>query len=94
MSLMADVSGESNPTAGSERERRASLLLDLAAFVEEGEDGVGAGFDSANTFAPIGEGDEGEEDEDDFDSAPAAVDYGGFDDVDILGTPSGDTDLI
>ena len=35
MSLMSDVTGAATPTSGSERERRASLLLDLAAFVGE-----------------------------------------------------------
>jgi hypothetical protein len=29
----------------------ASLLLDLAAFVEEGEDMKGAGFDKSSAFA-------------------------------------------
>jgi hypothetical protein len=50
-------SGESNPDQGSERERRASLLLDLAAFVEENEEGTGAGFDA--TFDTVFEGEEG-----------------------------------
>ena len=35
----ADVTGAETPDSGSERERRASLLLDLAAFVEEEEGG-------------------------------------------------------
>ena len=75
---------------------RASLLLDLAAFVEEGED-------YRNGLGAIGEEDEFEEEDefDDFGAAPGAA-YGGgaagggddLDDVDILGVASGETTTI
>jgi hypothetical protein len=73
---------------------RASLLLDLAAFVEEGED-------YRNGLGAIGEEDEFEE-EDEFDDSigGGAVGGGGggggddLDDVDILGVASGETTTI
>eukprot|EP01052_Picozoa_sp_SAG31_P032050 SAG31_NODE_3471_length_4234_cov_2.458525_2_plen_336_part_00 len=102
MSLMADVSGESTPEVGGERERRASLLLDLAAFIEEGEEEKGEGFEEAATvnFDTIAEEDEGEySDEDEFDDFDELDDFDDFhgsatDDFDLLGVPTGDTEII
>ena len=73
---------------------RASLLLDLAAFVEEGEE-------FRNGLGGIAEEDEFEE-EDDFDDFSGAPVAGGgaagggddLDDVDILGVASGETTTI
>eukprot|EP01050_Picozoa_sp_SAG11_P014820 SAG11_NODE_1864_length_4154_cov_1.816769_2_plen_120_part_00 len=95
MSLMADVSGEAMPAQGSERERRASMLLDLAAFIEEGEDETGEGFEEASTttFDTIVEDDEDEE-EDDFDDLGDGGGVDDMDDFDMLGVPEGDTSVI
>lgn len=67
---------------------RASLLLDLAAFVEEGED-------YRNGLGGIAEEDEFEE-EDEYDDFAGGSAHGGddLDDVDILGVASGETTTI
>ncbi len=69
------------------RAGRASLLLDLAAFVEEGEE-------FRNGLGAIGEEDEYEE-EDEFDDFAGGGAVGDdLDDVDILGVASGETTTI
>lgn len=71
------------------RAGRASLLLDLAAFVEEGEDDF-------NALGGIAEGEEEEEEEDEYDDFGGGGGGGGddLDDVDILGVASGETSTI
>ena len=96
---MADVTGEATPDIGGERERRASLLLDLAAFIEEGEDEKGEGFDQTaqTNFDTIQEGSEDEEEsEDEFDDFDDMDDGGAAEDndFDLLGVPTGDTEIF